>query len=98
MLMRIMRLPAATMCAAFFLSACVTITDPVPMGEGRYMITLNARGGFTGNGELLTKTIGKANAYCANQGLTAVIVTTDTTGVQMWTPQNNQVVFRCVPA
>lgn len=38
---------------ALLMSGCVTVTDPVPMGEGRYMISLNARGGFQNNGELL---------------------------------------------
>ena len=81
---------------AFLISGCVTMTDPVPMGEGRYMISLNARGGFQNNGELLAQSIKRANDFCAGQGLHANVLSTQTSGVQMWTPQDNQVVFRCV--
>lgn len=79
------------------LSGCVTMTAPVPMGEGRYLITLNARGGFTGDGELLAQTVARANEFCLNNSQSAEIIDTKNSGVQMWTPQNNQVVFRCVP-
>lgn len=80
---------------ALLMTGCVTVTDPVSMGEGRYMITLNARGGFQNNGELLAQSIKKANDFCAGQGLHANVLSTQTTGVQMWTPQDNQVVFKC---
>lgn len=77
------------------LSGCVSMTEPVEMGDGRYMLSLNARGGFQNDGELLAKSINKANEFCANKGLRANIINTQSTGVQMWTPQNNQVVFKC---
>jgi hypothetical protein len=82
-------------CTAAVLVACVSTTEPVSMGENRYMITLNARGGLQSDGELLSHTIEKANEFCRQQGRRAEIVTTQTSGVQMWTPQNNQVVFSC---
>lgn len=75
------------------------MTPPVSMGEGRYMISLNANGGFQGDGELLAKTITRANDFCAGQGgMQADVLSSHTSGVQMWTPQNNQVVFRCISA
>lgn len=77
------------------MTGCVSVTDPVAMGEGRYLITLNARGGLQSDGELLAQTVKRANDFCAAQGLHANVVSTQTTGVQMWTPQNNQVVFKC---
>jgi len=80
---------------AAVLSGCVSITQPVAMGEGRYMITLNARGGFTSDGELLSRTITRANEFCRAEDKEAEILESDNSGVQMWTPQNNQVVFRC---
>jgi len=87
----------AVVILAVVLGACVTMTDPVPMGDGRYMITLNARGGFESDGELLTQSVQKANAFCAElgPGQSANVVGTNTGGVQMWTPQHNQVIFRC---
>jgi hypothetical protein len=85
--------------ATLLLCSCVTATAPVSMGEGRYMISLNARGGFQSDGELLAQSIRNANAFCVGQaqGLHADVLNTQSTGVQMWTPQNNQVVFKCAP-
>ncbi|WP_146166013.1 hypothetical protein [Stenotrophobium rhamnosiphilum] len=72
------------------------MTDPVSMGENRYLVTLNARGGFQSDGELLSRSITKANEFCQAKGLRAEIADTKNTGVQMWTPQNNQVIFSCI--
>lgn len=84
-------------CTALLVAGCVTVTDPVRMGKNRYIVTLNARGGFESDGELLTQSIQRANEFCNSQGLLAEVASTQTKGVQMWTPQNNQVVFSCVP-
>ncbi|WP_143188691.1 hypothetical protein [Burkholderia ubonensis] len=78
------------------MTGCVSVTDPVAMGEGRYLITLNARGGLQSDGELLAQSVQRANDFCAARGLHADVVSTQTSGVQMWTPQNNQVIFKCV--
>lgn len=84
------------LCVVTLLASCVTMTDPVPMGEGRYMLTLNAHGGFSSSGDLLTQTVKHANDFCATEGKHADILNTESGGVQMWTPQHNQVVFKCV--
>jgi len=81
----------------FLAVGCVTVTDPVQMGNNRYMVTLNARGGFQSDGELLTHSIQRANEFCSAKGAHAEVENTETKGVQMWTPQNNQVVFSCSP-
>ncbi len=80
----------------FMLASCVTVTKPVPMGDDKYMLSLNARGGFNNNGELLKDSIERANAFCREKGLYAHILQTEVSGVQMWTPQGNQVVFKCL--
>ena len=85
-----------TLVASISLTACVTMTEPVSMGENRYMLTLNARGGFQSDGALLSQSIQKANEFCRLKGQRAEIANTQTSGVQMWTPQNNQVVFKCI--
>ncbi len=77
------------------LAGCVTLTEPVAVGENKYVITLNARGGFHSDGELLTQSIAKANSFCEAQGRHAEVTNTQVSGVQMWTPQNNQVFFSC---
>ena len=84
------------LCVLATFAGCVSMTEPVSMGENKFMITLNARGGFQSDGELLSRTVQKANDFCRNQGRKAEITNTQTSGVQMWTPQNNQVVFTCV--
>lgn len=86
----------AALLTVLILSACVTPTEPVSMGEGRYMIGVNARGGFSSNSELLADTIQRANAFCATMNKEAVVENTNTRGAQGWTPQDAQVVFRCV--
>jgi hypothetical protein len=79
------------------MSGCVTMTEPTPIGDGRYLVTLNARGGFQSDGELLNQTISRANTFCAGLGAGQVanVVSSDAGGTQGWTPQHNQAVFRC---
>lgn len=81
---------------ALLLSSCVTISEPISLGDDKYMIHLNARGGFNSDGELLEQSIKQAHTYCIARNKKAVIVNTETSGTQMWTPQNNKVVFKCI--
>jgi hypothetical protein len=80
---------------ALIVAGCVTIEEPVPVGKDTYMISLGARGGFSTNAQLLTATIKNAGQFCAAKGLNIDVLSTRSGGVQMWTPQENQVVFRC---
>jgi hypothetical protein len=68
------------------------------MGDDRYMIGVNARGGFSSNSELLADTIQRANTFCGSMNKRAVVENTNTSGAQGWTPQDAQVTFRCVAA
>lgn len=81
---------------ALALAGCVTQTSPIALGQDRYMLGVNARGGFSSNSQLLADSIQRAHDFCANMGKRAVIESTHTTGVQGWTPQDNQVTFACV--
>lgn len=91
-----MRIAMSAALAALALSGCVTPTAPVSMGEDRYMIGTNARGGFSSNSQILAETIQRAQAFCATMNKRAVVENTNTSGSQGWTPQDAQVVFRCV--
>jgi hypothetical protein len=82
--------------AMFFLGTCQSMSDPVSMGKDTYMISASARGGFSSNGELLAQTVQKAGEFCQAQGLKVQVMNTQATGVRGWTPQDNQVVFRCL--
>lgn len=88
----------AVLAVAALLSGCVSMTEPVQVGKDTYMIGLNARGGFSSDAGLLSQTIKAATVFCASQGRDIEVQSTNVTGVQMWTPQNNQVVFTCVPS
>jgi hypothetical protein len=83
--------------ASAALVGCVTMTDPVQVGPDTYMIGLGARGGFSSDAELLSQTIKAATAFCSSQNRRIEVQSTTSSGVQMWTPQSNQVFFKCVP-
>jgi hypothetical protein len=91
-----MRILAVAVASAA-LVGCVTMTDPVQVGPDTYMIGLGARGGFSSDAELMSQSIKAATAFCASQHRAINVQSTSSSGVQMWTPQSNQVVFKCVP-
>lgn len=86
----------AVMAVAALSSSCVSMTEPVQVGKDTYMIGLNARGGFSSDAELLAQTIKAATTFCASQERDIEVQSSNVSGVQMWTPQNSQVVFTCV--
>lgn len=86
----------ALLAAALALTGCVTMTEPVPMGQDTFMLGLGARGGFSSDAELLSQSVRAAGAFCARQGRRVEVQSTNASGVQMWTPQSNQVIFKCM--
>ena len=80
---------------SFCLAGCVAITEPVIVGRDTYMIGLGARGGLTTDAELLTQTMRKAGASCLGQGRRMELRSATSSGTQGWTPQSNQVIFKC---
>jgi hypothetical protein len=78
------------------LGGCVSITSPVVAGKDTYMIGLGAHGGFSSDADLLAQTIQSAGTFCTAQHRMVEVITTSSTGTQGWTPQSNQVLFRCV--
>jgi hypothetical protein len=79
------------------LTGCVTVTSPVLAGKDTYMIGLGARGGFSSDADLLAQTIQSAGAFCTAQQRTIEVISSSSNGTQGWTPQSNQVLFKCVP-
>jgi hypothetical protein len=92
----VIKITRTAIIGAVLLTGCVTMTDPVMVGKDTYMIGLGARGGFSNDSDLLAQTIRSAGAFCSSQHRTIEVQSTNTSGVQMWTPQNNQVTFKCV--
>ena len=81
---------------ALLLAGCVTMTAPVQVGKDTYMIGVGARGGFSSDAELLAKSIKTAGEFCASLHRSIEVQNTNSHGVQGWTPQSNEVVFKCV--
>jgi hypothetical protein len=86
---------AAAVCA-ILVAGCVTMPAPVLIGPDTYMLGLGARGGFSSDADLLALTMRTAGAFCASQRRTLEVQSYSASGVQGWTPQSNQVSFRCV--
>lgn len=94
--LRILPRCAGLTLAGSLVAGCVTVTEPVQVGENEYMIGLGARGGFETDAELLAKSIKAAGEFCASRHATIEVVRTTAKGVQMWTPQSNEVYFKCI--
>lgn len=54
----------------FGLSGCAS-TGPIPLGEGRYMIS-DTNGFYNKGGEVLKDVLAEARVFCAKQGKDAV--------------------------
>jgi hypothetical protein len=83
--------------AMALLSGCVTMTSPVLAGKDTYMIGIGARGGFSSDADLMAQTIQSAGTFCTTQHRIIQVISTTSNGTQGWTPQSNQVLFKCVP-
>ncbi len=82
--------------AALVVAACSSVTEVIRTGPNSYMVGANAHGGFRSDTEVKALAIKRANEYCAQQGKFAQVTLTNSTGTQMWTPQNAEVSFTCV--
>lgn len=92
------RWPVPAFVLALLLEGCTQMTEPVSTGPDTYMMGLGARGGFRSDTDLLAETLRAAGAYCASQGRWIEVRSVQSSGVQGWTPQGNQVVFSCQDA
>jgi len=86
---------AALLLACALIAGCSTVSDVVPIGRDTYMVGSTARGGLTGDAEVKALAVRRANEYCAEQGKRAQVLSSSSRGVQMWTPQNAEVQFKC---
>jgi len=81
---------------ALLLAACVTTSDVTPMGRDTFMVSTDARGGFTSSADLTAKSAQRANAYCAASGKQMMPDGIENSGVRGFTPQENTLMFRCL--
>lgn len=80
------------------LAGCVTTSDVTPMDRDTFMVSTDARGGFTSSADLTAKSAQKANAYCATLGKEMAPNSIQNSGVRGFTPQENTFMFRCLAA
>ncbi len=80
--------------AAVLIAGCVTASDVVPVGNGRFMITARASGGLNA-GKEMTKAAQDANAYCAHLGKRMVLADTQKTGNAAVFGENVTLYFTC---
>lgn len=79
-------------------SGCVTTSEATPMGRDTFMVSTDARGGFTSSGDLIAKSAQKARSYCSATGKEMMPDSMENTGVRGFTPQENTFIFRCLAA
>jgi hypothetical protein len=80
--------------ALALLASCVSTSEVVPIGDGRYMITGRASGGLNA-GKETTEATKAANAYCAKQSKQMVLQDLDKTGNAAVFGENINLTFRC---
>jgi hypothetical protein len=78
------------------MAACVSSSEVVPIGNGRYMITGRASGGLNA-GKETTAATKEANAFCAKQSKQMVQQNLDKTGNAAVFGENISLTFSCEP-
>lgn len=78
------------------LTACTSMSDVTPAGDGHYTVTTQVRGGMTPWGEVKASSLKRADEYCREKGKQMHQVDMQTHGVRGWTPQEAELTFACV--
>jgi hypothetical protein len=81
---------------ALLLAGCQTVSDVMPAGKDTYLVSANVRGGFMSDGEVTGLSVKRANEFCNSQGKQMELINASNSGTQGWTPQNSQILFKCV--
>lgn len=85
---------AHTLCFIFLVAGCVSSSEVVPIGNGRYMITGRASGGLNA-GKETTEATKEANPFCAKQSKQMVLQNLDKTGNAAVFGENISLIFSC---
>lgn len=81
---------------SILLTGCQTVSEVIPVGKDSYMVGANVRGGMSSDVEVTALSIRKANEWCASQNKRMELTSSTNSGTQGWTPQQSQVMFKCV--
>ncbi|WP_219116107.1 hypothetical protein [Janthinobacterium sp. UMAB-56] len=87
-----------TLAIVALLAACQSVSDVVPAGQDTYLVGATVRGGMSSDAEVTAISIRRGNEFCAAKGRRFEIMNAANSGTQGWTPQQSQVMFRCVDA
>jgi hypothetical protein len=80
------------------LVGCVTVgSDVIPVGKDTYQMSMTGVG-FATQANTNIKALKAANDYCAKLGKHMVPKTSAESGVYVWSPRQNNLVFMCLDA
>jgi hypothetical protein len=82
---------------SLLLVGCKT-SDPILMGNGRYMISTTNYTGLSTRAGQIQRAMDDANDFCARQAKVAQLQTANGEGQPTVTPVSENVVFTCVSA
>jgi hypothetical protein len=78
------------------LASCQSISDVVPAGQDTYLVGAKVRGGMSSDVEVTAMSIRRGTEFCSAMGKRFEIMNASNSGTQGWTPQQSQVMFRCL--
>lgn len=81
---------------AFALMGCQSISDVVPTGQGSYLVGAVVHGGMQSDAEVTALSIKRGREFCSALGKSFELINASNAGTQGWTPQQSQIMFRCV--
>jgi len=79
------------------LMGCST-SDPIRVGDNRYMISTTAYTGWSTRAGQIQRAMDDANGFCAKRGKVAELQSDRSQGQPAITPISENVFFTCVPA
>jgi len=85
----------ATVIAVLLLLGCST-TDPIRVGDNRYMISTTAYTGFSSPAGQVQRAMDDANDFCHKRGKVAQLQSDHAQGQPAYTPVTQNVTFSCV--
>jgi hypothetical protein len=78
------------------LAACQSVSDVIPTGQGTYLVGATVRGGLTSDVAVTALSVKRGTEFCAAMGKQFEMANATNSGMAGWTPQQSQVMFRCL--
>ncbi|MFZ6871795.1 hypothetical protein ACO0LF_07015 [Undibacterium sp. Di27W] len=78
------------------ITGCQSVSPVVSIGKDAYMVGANVRGGLTSDAEVTALSVRRATEWCEALGKQMELTNASNSGTQGWTPQQSQIMFKCV--